>query len=381
MERITDHVARALAKLPQQFKGKANFAALLTVFCDAIQELEDGIWAVYDGTSLAGAIGDQLDVIGIRLGEARNGLTDDEYRVRLRIRIVRNFSKGEPERLIQVYKALTAAGSIQYTEAYPATFFINAKDAVGIDCGNEAGIITAMEELRAGGVTGVYSRSRTGAFKFAGSKSGGGFGDATDPAVGGGLAYLLRTVCPVAVAIFQALFTPDTNPGLPVPVVGAWSYVLDDLNTVSGDASLLGGGGAGQGAAIGAVLAAGDMHFETIVGATPANGGLDSTQILFCFDVATNNWYSVVLTSGGVAIVKATAGIGANLGTAAVVFAPNDILTFDYVYATGVITVSKNGVLAVTGTADTAYRNNLGLALYFVGTTGSLRTSLTVTRP
>lgn len=93
-EHVIDQVARALARLPQQHRGKVNTEALLSALAGPAQELEDALYQLLTERDIDTAIGTQLDDLGLIVGEARQGRDDDTYRRFVRARISVNRSKG-----------------------------------------------------------------------------------------------------------------------------------------------------------------------------------------------------------------------------------------------------------------------------------------------
>lgn len=94
VEHISDHVARALARLPQQFRGKVKIEALLSALVAPCQDLEDALYALLTERDVETAVGQQLDDLGLIVGELRQGRDDDTYRRFVRARISVNKSKG-----------------------------------------------------------------------------------------------------------------------------------------------------------------------------------------------------------------------------------------------------------------------------------------------
>lgn len=103
-----DHVAIALGRLPQQFKDATKLQAFISAFMSESQALENAMQDLLTMRTLDNAVGAQLDVIGKKVGQARNGLDDDDYRRYCRARVAANRSNGVPEDLIKVAKAATA---------------------------------------------------------------------------------------------------------------------------------------------------------------------------------------------------------------------------------------------------------------------------------
>jgi hypothetical protein len=105
-----DHVAAGLARLPQQWRDKPHMINMLVIFLARYNDLE----AAYQDLLLlrsintanandpTGFIGAQLDQIGAKVGQRRNGLNNDDYRRYCRAKIRANNSNGRGEDLIAI---------------------------------------------------------------------------------------------------------------------------------------------------------------------------------------------------------------------------------------------------------------------------------------
>lgn len=105
-----NHVAAGLARLPQQWRESPNMIAMLVIFLARYNDLE----AAYQDLLLLrsidtanaddplGFVGAQLDKIGAKVGQRRNGLNNDDYRRYCRAKIRANNSNGRVEDLIAV---------------------------------------------------------------------------------------------------------------------------------------------------------------------------------------------------------------------------------------------------------------------------------------
>lgn len=93
-EQITDHGQRALDRLPEQFKEQPNLASYLAVFTDQVQDIEDAFWQLFVERSIDTAVGAQLDMLGVIVGQEREGRADEDYRRLIRARIKTNRSSG-----------------------------------------------------------------------------------------------------------------------------------------------------------------------------------------------------------------------------------------------------------------------------------------------
>lgn len=151
------HIAEGLSRILEQYKGAPKFKVLLTSFLKEVQVCEDALWGVYLGRMLDNAVGEQLDVIGRRVGEERKGRNDTLYRVWLRIRVMINRSFGRARDIQRILLAATAL-PFRYVEpsSYgPAAFEIWFDDAfVLTDMATPNLYRDAVRQARAAGVNG-----------------------------------------------------------------------------------------------------------------------------------------------------------------------------------------------------------------------------------
>jgi len=178
---IIDHVDRALARLPEQFKLSQNIRDLIEVFADRTQGLEDVIQDVYRERWLDDAVGEQLDRIGDIIDLFRGGFSDSIYRSMLYFKIYSNASNGEPERIMAYVKTLTEATIVRFFEFYPASFEIFTNGSVVPD--NFTDLVQAMSSAAVGfvGITVGYGSLTPFTFAIDGEPS-------YNPAYGGGFA-------------------------------------------------------------------------------------------------------------------------------------------------------------------------------------------------
>ncbi len=119
-EQITNHVERALARLPEQHKNKPKLIALLTALAGPAQGIEDALWQLLVERFVDTAIGDQLDTIGGIVGQPRNGMLDAEYRRFIRARVSVRRSNGVTEDILRVVNLiLFNDGATLTIERYP----------------------------------------------------------------------------------------------------------------------------------------------------------------------------------------------------------------------------------------------------------------------
>jgi vacuolar-type H+-ATPase subunit E/Vma4 len=122
LTKAADHAVRALARLAQQFKAKPRLQAVLDNLNAQTQALEDALWQLYSERLLETAVGAQLDNLGRILDQARESATDDEYRVRLRARMIARRSSGTTSEVLAVFRVLLPDAALTLTSGYPAGF-------------------------------------------------------------------------------------------------------------------------------------------------------------------------------------------------------------------------------------------------------------------
>jgi len=142
LAQITDHVARAVGSLIEQYRDKPRVIGLLSAFVKQVQGIEDGIWGIFAARQISTAVGQQLDVLGRVVGEPRNGRTDVSYRTAIQARVLLNLSSGTVEEIYAIFTLLLAVNNLsprmQVAEFYPKAFVLRlltaaVPDAVAVD--------------------------------------------------------------------------------------------------------------------------------------------------------------------------------------------------------------------------------------------------------
>lgn len=188
---ITTHVTDAIARLPQQYKGKAMLQGLLTALVTQVQLLDDQGINLATQRSVSTAVGTQLDKLGTIVGISRANLSDEAYRLRIQARILINISTGTPEGLIQVFKLLTLASNVVLNEQFPADVALYTDG--DIDPTQITFVQQSLELAAPAGVRVAFMGHFDPVLPFACDGTlvpEGGFGDATDPTQGGVLGSL-----------------------------------------------------------------------------------------------------------------------------------------------------------------------------------------------
>ncbi len=188
LEHIVNHIVQALDRLPQQYRGKERFAALLSALVNQVQEIEDALWQLFGERSLATSEGVQLDGIGEIVGLDRlPNMIDDDYRTALEIQIIQNMNEATPEEIIAAVLVFTGAATINYNELYPAAVSIFTPIVMTED--EVTAIRAKIKRLLGAGISlSDFGHSdEDNPFIFDG---GNGFGDTANPTSGGKLADL-----------------------------------------------------------------------------------------------------------------------------------------------------------------------------------------------
>ena len=193
---VASHADEALAHLTSQFLGKENITKFLTSVGDELDEVEQAFFDLHTYMNLPNAIGDQLDVIGVRLDLPRNGLSDANYRLALYDKVDVNISNGTPEDVITLTQAVIGNTNIKYEELYPARIRITIYDAFPTILSlnqlrqlKPAGV-GPMELLSWGAETDVFSFSSIDGPTYDPSGYAAGFGTTDDPLLGGVMASI-----------------------------------------------------------------------------------------------------------------------------------------------------------------------------------------------
>jgi len=120
-----NHVSEGLALLLEQFKGKPKIAAVLSSFLKEIQDLEVVLQSLLNSRTIDNASDSTLDLIGRIVNQPRDILTDAEYRLWLKARIIINKSSGDIGEIYKVLQLISGnfdVGTFGLVSAYPASF-------------------------------------------------------------------------------------------------------------------------------------------------------------------------------------------------------------------------------------------------------------------
>lgn len=228
----------ARSRVTEQFKNKRVYDKYLQLLLSGKDELQKVVMDTMQLRSIDSAVGAQLDVIGEIVGRPRGLVTseifyyfgfegapqaetfssttdptvggqwysldapvgvsrepsDDEYRLILKAKIIKNRTLARPEDVIEAYKFLFSAGAVTIEELAPAEVRIgigkiltNVERGLLFDLGGAGQLLPKPI-----GVNYVYSEFQAGrVFATEGFPGGQGTGDLNDPSVGGFLSNLI----------------------------------------------------------------------------------------------------------------------------------------------------------------------------------------------
>jgi len=92
-ERETEHLEKALDERAGPFQVPET-AWLIQPIARQIQELEDAVWQIFDSRFIDLATGDALEILGAIVGEYDDGGTDEDFRLRIRLKLKAIVSQG-----------------------------------------------------------------------------------------------------------------------------------------------------------------------------------------------------------------------------------------------------------------------------------------------
>ena len=152
LNKITKFVFNAQNRLIEQDKQRLNIPKLIGALVSEIQEVENAMFDVYTDCGVYTATGEQLNVVGLLVGESRVGRSDEVYRTAILARIKLNVGAGEPDTIIDAIKQWMNPSLIDFTEPAPAYFTLFVQSAVNIP-----NIATIVKEISPAGVGSLVS--------------------------------------------------------------------------------------------------------------------------------------------------------------------------------------------------------------------------------
>lgn len=161
----TRHVEEGLELQLHQFTNSPKLKALLSALLRQLDRIEDAIGQLQDGQWFDNAKGAALDSIGRLVGQQRNTMNDDDFRLWMRARIVVNRSRGTPDDIIRVLKTLVGPDtSVELFQHADISFTAFPRDALKYDAHR---VLDILLEAKVLGVTAHLQYAiRTPVFTF-----------------------------------------------------------------------------------------------------------------------------------------------------------------------------------------------------------------------
>jgi hypothetical protein len=156
------HTATGLGRLLEQFQGSVNLRSLLSTYLDGAQDFEDVAYQIINARSLDIVSGHRLDGLGQIVNLPRSGLSDEDYRLRIRAELAVLTSQGSIEDLITILSLLIDLGTppdVEIVEYFPKTIAMRPVDFVLTDDPNIIGVLLKRTVSAATRLWFVYSEN------------------------------------------------------------------------------------------------------------------------------------------------------------------------------------------------------------------------------
>lgn len=114
-----DLVDSGVNLLLHQFQDKPNLKGFFSTFLKDLDNINQDTFTLVGQFNVDDATGVYLENIGSLVGEERGEDNDDEYRNRIKIRILINNSKGSPNEILEIVSQVTETDNVRLWEHYP----------------------------------------------------------------------------------------------------------------------------------------------------------------------------------------------------------------------------------------------------------------------
>lgn len=194
MNQITDHEARALARLASEFRGIPEIEGLIKAKCRQTQDLENAIFGLLSAMGIDTAGGWLLGVYAKLVGFRPGSRPDTSLRNYVKAYVKLNKGSGTLPEILAIVRILVPGPTVILALEQKAAIILRLR-SYAADSGLIADLIKILGKAHLGAVR-IYLEWLTSADADAftlGDSTGGtvtglGLGDSTDPTVGGELA-------------------------------------------------------------------------------------------------------------------------------------------------------------------------------------------------
>ncbi len=173
---IEDHVAQALSRLFGYQADYTNLRGMISILAEPVQEIEYVLYSILTDTTLDVAAGANLDLWGALLGEARNGLEDDEYRRYILARAATRNSKGTPDEILNIIKVIAESPQDIRIFEFPAEAKLEFAHSATMTTDQKRRVTLQTKQALPAGVNASIVQSPLNYFGFAGNPNARGFG-------------------------------------------------------------------------------------------------------------------------------------------------------------------------------------------------------------
>jgi len=212
-----DQVALGIERLIHQWQDKPIVVGLLTSYLESVQQIEDTYDQLLNERGIETAIGAQLNVIGLIVGEDRKSRLDESYRSAIKLRISINNSDGTEPVVSSLFKQLSGAEEVVFEDVFPAGVRITL---TGPLTAIDDDIISELKNILAATITAELSFVVfvNPPFVFDDDDSGEGFSDVSTNSVfqlglSTGFSVGLSSGTPLGVFTGNHQFDPETIDG------------------------------------------------------------------------------------------------------------------------------------------------------------------------
>lgn len=175
----TNQVQEAISRLATIWKDKPVVLGLLEAYINSVQAIEDTYDQMLNERGIDVAIGAQLDVLGLIVGQPRSGQDDTTYRDAIKLRVAINNSDGTEPTISTLLQQLTGADTVIFETDFPAGVRITLEGELPA---LSSAIINDLRDILAVTITAEleYRTFVSPPFVFENDDDGEGFADAVD---------------------------------------------------------------------------------------------------------------------------------------------------------------------------------------------------------
>lgn len=155
---------------------KPRITALLHALAKGTQIQEDQNFALIVDRTIDTAVGANLEQWGSLVGELRDGVTDIDYRVYIKARILANTGSGFTDDLIELFQLLTAPSEVRHESLFPGAFKLFAVRGEFMSATRKVRVRRLMEDARPNGKAMILIEAVTGYYGFQEDTAAEGFG-------------------------------------------------------------------------------------------------------------------------------------------------------------------------------------------------------------